>query len=570
MTDIAARLEEANGQLTGPGAPFEIISQTFDGIQYRAFKNVPPSVKEMLDIGRQHGEQTYICYEEERWSFNDFFQQVDAIGHQLVHRYGVQKGDRVAIAMRNYPEWLTAFVAIVSLGAVAVPLNSWGRRDELLFGIKDSGAQILFCDAQRLRYVADDLSELNVRAVVARPDDVPLPPQAEHLDAFLDNVGKVDLPAYPVEPEDPAMIMYTSGTTGHPKGAISTQRQIGQALMAFELNAASSAMLNMDTVRAMMESGFEPAILLAVPLFHVSGLHALALLSLRGGRKLVMMYKWDAGQALKLIEKERLSALTGAPSMVMDVLDHPDFDQYDTSSLFAVSGAGSAAPPRLAELIKARLARPYPGAGYGMTETNAVGSSGTGIIWERKPRSAGVLSPIVEFRTVDEQGRELPRGEVGEIWLKSPTIIKEYWQRPDDSRETFHDGWIATGDIGYIDDENYVFLVDRAKDIIIRGGENIASAEIEVLLHSHPDVHEVAAFGVPHPRLGEEVAVAVVAKEGRQIDVSSIRDFVSEHLAGFKVPAHVWVRSEALPRNPSGKVIKNPLREEWLKMQEAS
>jgi len=568
MTDLAARLDEALQQLTGPGAPFEIVDREFDGITYRAFRNVPDSVREMLAVGRQHGEHIYLCYEDERWSFDRFFRQVDALGHQLVHRHGVRKGDRIAIAMRNYPEWLTAFVAIVSLGAVAVPLNSWGRRDELMFGIEDSGARILFCDAQRLQYVADDLAGLGVQALVARPDGQPLPPQAETLDDFLAGVGEVRLPEVAIAPEDPAMIMYTSGTTGRPKGALSTQRQIGQALLAFELGAASSAMLNMETIQLMTRSGFEPAILLAVPLFHVSGLHALALLSLRAGRKLVMMYRWDPTQALELIERERLSALTGAPAMILDVLDHPDFDRYDTSSLFSISGAGSASPPRLAELIPRRLRHPYPGAGYGMTETNAIGSSGTGNLWQRKPDSAGVLCPIVEFRTVDEAGRELPRGEVGEIWLKTPTTVREYWQRPEDNRTTFRDGWVATGDIGYIDEENYVFLVDRAKDIIIRGGENIASAEIEGVLHDHPDVHEVAAFGVPHPSLGEEVAVVVVPREGRDLDPESIRSHVDRQLAGFKVPAHVWVRHQALPRNPTGKVLKHSLKAEWLAARE--
>lgn len=567
MTDIVARLAEANQQMTSPGAPFEIVDRSIGGINYRVFKNTPSSVREMLDVGRQHGDKIFLTYEGEQWSFNDFFRQVDAIGYQLVHRYGIEKGDRVAIAMRNYPEWISAYVAIVCLGAIAVPLNSWGQRDELLFGITDSGARTVFCDQQRLEYIAQDLEKLQVRAVVARHNGAALPAGAETLASFLDGVSGVEIPVFEVDAEDPVMIMYTSGTTGRPKGAVSNHRQICQALTAFELGGAVAAMTNMDIITAMMSSGFEPATLLAVPLFHVSGLHALTLTSLRGGRKLVMMYKWNPGEALKLIEKERLSTLTGAPSMVMDVLDHPDFDKVDTRSLFSISGGGSACPPRFLELVKSRVAKPFSGAGYGMTETNAIGSSFTGAAWEYKPASSGQLSPIVELKTVDEQGNELPPGTTGEIWLKSPSNIMEYWQRPDATREAFHDGWIATGDIGYIDDEGFVFVVDRAKDIIIRGGENIASAEIEGLLHSHPAIHEAGAFGVPHPTLGEEVAVAIVSRPGAEIDADQVRGFVAGHLANFKVPAHVWFYPEPLPRNPSGKILKKALRDSWQQSQ---
>lgn len=569
MTNIVAKMAELTGQLTGPGTPFEVVEREFDGIPYRAFKNTPNSVKELLDAGRQHGGKTFLSYEGENLSFDQFFRQVDAIAYQLVHRHNVVKGDRIAIAMRNYPEWLSAFVSIVSLGAVAVPLNSWGQREEIEFGLSDSGARIVFCDQQRLNHIAADLEEMGVHAILARGDGSPLPANAETLERLIEGVGDVELPAFEVEPEDTIMIMYTSGTTGKPKGALSCHRQVCQAIICFEFHAACSAMANMETIQAMMESGFESASLLAVPLFHVSGLYAQGMLSLRGGRKLVMMYKWNPRQALEMIERERITTLSAAPSMVMDVLDHPEFDQFDTSSLFAVGGGGSASPERFTELVYSKLKKPYPGTGYGMTETNAVGSNFTGAAYAYKPKSSGQPSPIIEFKTVDDAGHDLPRGGTGEIWIKSPTVIKEYWQRPEANRDSFRDGWFATGDIGYIDDEGFVFLVDRAKDIIIRGGENIASAEIENLLHSHPAVQEAAAFGVPHPSLGEEVAAAIVTKAGQTTSAEELRGFVAQHLAGFKVPSHIWLYGEPLPRNPSGKVLKKALRESCLSREEA-
>ena len=564
MTEIVAKLRESAEQLMQPGLPYETEQIVVDGITYTAYKDVPKTVKELLDVGRLHGDLPFITYEEENYSFRDFFAQVDAIGHQLVHRYGIQKGDRVAIAMRNYPEWMMVYTAVASLGAIVVPLNSWGQKAELEYGLTDSGASVVFCDEQRYRYIADILDELRVRAVVARTTQTELAAGAEHYRDFIaDGLGQT-LPAFDCETDDPIMIMYTSGTTGLPKGALSSHRNIIQALINFEFHATTSAMANPEMVERMMTCGFAPASLLAVPLFHVSGCYALFLLSLRGGRRLVMMYKWDPKKALELIERERITVLSAAPSMVIDVLEHPDFDKTDTSSLMSLSGGGTACPPKFKRLIEEKIDRPYAGAGYGMTESNASCSNCTGAAYRYKPTSAGILSPIVEFKTVDENGRDLPRGEKGEIWLKAPTVIKGYWNKPEANAKTFRDGWVATGDIGYIDEENFVFIVDRVKDMVIRGGENIASAEIEACISEMPEVHEVAAFGVPHDTLGEELAVAVTPHAGSAIDEQAVRDYVKARLAGFKVPSYVWVRDSDMPRNPTGKILKKQVQQDFL------
>ncbi len=561
---IVEKLRESAAQLMQPGLPYEIENRTFDGIDYRTFKNTAATFKELLDKARAHGDVSFIVYEDENYSFNDFFAQADAIGYQLAKRYGIVKGDRIAIAMRNYPEWMMVYVAVVSLGAIVVPLNSWGQKAELEYGITDSGAKVVFCDEQRYQHIADSLTELNTKAVVARTRLDSLAKNAELYSEFIaDGLGK-PLPAFDCSPEDPVMIMYTSGTTGLPKGALSSHRNIIQALTSFEFHANTSAMANLDLIGKMLGSGLQPTALLAVPLFHVSGCYALFLLSLIGGRRLVMMYKWDPGKALALIERERITTLSGVPSMVMDVLEHPDFDKTDTSCLSAIGGGGTACPPKFTRLVHEKVESPYLGSGYGMTETNAICASGTGAAFEYKPTSSGTLSPIVDFKTVDENGKDLPRGTIGEIWIKSPTVIKEYWNKPEASAETFHQGWLATGDIGYIDDEDFVFIVDRAKDMVIRGGENISSGEIESCVLELPAIHEVAAFGVPHEKLGEELAVAITLQPGSSCSADDVRNHVKSKLAGFKVPSYVWIRVEPMPRSASGKILKKQLQKDYL------
>lgn len=563
MSDIAQLLADATSQLTQDGAPYALTNLSVGGHDYRIYQTAPSSMRELLAAGRSHGDTCFIEYEDESWSFKRFYEHVDAIAYQLVHRYGIEQGDRIAIAMRNFPEWMTAYVAIASLGAIVVPLNSWGKKDELEYALNDCGAKVAFCDQQRFNYIAGDLVSMGIKAVVARPTEAITAANAESYNDFIEGINNVEIPFFDVSPEDPAMIMYTSGTTGHPKGVVSSHRNITQAVINFEFSATCSAMANPKTIGAMMASGNPPSSLLAVPLFHVSGCYAMFLLSLRGGRKIVMMYKWDASQALALIEEKKITTLSAVPTMVMDVLEHPDFDNTDTSSLFALGAGGAACPPRFTELAYKKIDNAYPGTGYGMTENNATGSNCTGEAFRHKPNSAGVLSPVVEFKTCDVNGNELEKGATGEIWMKSASVAQGYWKNPEATAESFIDGWLVTGDIGYIDEEDFVFIVDRAKDIIIRGGENIAAAEIEGCLHDHPAIWEVAAISIPHDSLGEEVGVVANTKEGQTITPEELQAFVKERLAAFKVPSKVWISSEPLPRNATGKILKKTLKEQY-------
>lgn len=566
MTSIAQTLKDCEAQLCAPGAPYEMEDCVVNGQRYRQFKQAPTSLRELLDAGRQHGDNEFLVYSEpgqteERRSFTQFYQRVDALAYQLVHHYQLKQGQRVAIAMRNYPEWMEAYTAIASLGAIVVPLNSWGSAEELEFVLRDSAADIVFCDARRLALLSPLLSDLPCRAIVARGEASDV---AESMEALIAGaLGKAMPQPWQTHIDDAVQIMYSSGTSGKPKGALSSHRNIIQAIISFEAQAIISAMANPKAIEAMFAGGNSPCSLLSVPLFHVSGCYAAFLLNLRGGRKIVMTYKWDAAEALRLIEQEKVTIFSAAPSMVIDLLQHPDYEQRDTSSLFSLGGGGSACPPSFKRLIDERFEQAYVGTGYGMTESNAIGSSFTGAAYEEKPGAAGTLSPLVDFKTCDEEGRDLAAGETGEIWLRSVTNIQSYWQRPEATASQFKDGWMATGDIGYLDDDGFVHLADRAKDLIIRGGENIYPAEIEALLSRHPSVLESAVVGLPDERMGEQVAALVRLNEGESVSAEDLLAFLRGQLAGFKVPSCLHVLAQPLPRNATGKLLKKQIKADY-------
>mgnify|MGYP001816580645 FL=1 len=553
MSELKQEFDAVMAQLTAQGAPYELAGDDSSGHYY---KQAPANLVEAFAVARQHGDREFLVYEGERRSFNDLMDEADAIGAALQAR-GIAPGDRVALAMRNYPEWMAAFIGVTAIGAVVVPVNSWGQPAEIAYTVQDAGARLVFCDQQRYDGVAELLNAEGIEAIIARPSSASDP---LGLAAFVADFQDVTPAAVDIAGDDLAMIMYTSGTSGKPKGAASTHRAICQALYNMECAAIAAAMTNGELIGAMLERGFEPTSLLAVPLFHVSGCHAQFLANLRGGRRIVMMYKWDVDKALEYIENERITTIAAAPAMMLDLLESPGFADADTSSLFSVGIGGAATPPKVAKLLAQQLPQNFSGTGWGMTETNAQGASLTGKAFSSKPGSAGFPHPIVDIQICDENGDALPKGQTGEIWVRSCTNIREYWHRPEVNAEEFRDGWLKTGDIGYLDDDGFLFLADRAKDMIIRGGENIYPIEIENELLELDAVKEVAAIGLPHERLGEEVAVVVHLHRGQSLDEDALLAFARDRLAGYKVPTRVFFSEQELPRNATNKILKRELK----------
>jgi long-chain acyl-CoA synthetase len=548
---------EAVAAVTAPGAPFEIVEAELAGRRVRVFKNGPPSLRALFDAARGRGDAPFLVYEDERWSFADTMARVDALGAALVAR-GVRPGDRVAIAMRNYPEWVVSFAAITSIGAISVSLNAWWTTEELEYALRDSGSTLVIADGERVARIAALLGRLPLRVIAVRGEGA-LPAGAERWSDVV--VPGPALPPVDLHPDLDATILYTSGTTGHPKGAVSTHRAVLSALQAFAcrslINAAMGAGAKQQNAKQ-----WPPCFILVVPLFHVTGCVPVMLSCFAAGYKLVMMHKWDPARALELIERERVTQFVGVPTQSWDLLECPDFAKRDTSSLAAVGGGGAPAPPELVRRVDRSFAAARPGIGYGMTETNAYGPNNSGDDYLQRPTSCGRVVPVVEMRVTDEAGRVLGPDQVGELWFRGPNLIRGYWNKPEATAETIVDGWLRTGDIGRIDEEGFVYVQDRAKDMVLRAGENVYCAEVEAALYEHPDVYEAAVFGVPHERLGEEVAAAIVPKPGRRIEPDALRGFLAQHLAPFKIPTRIELKREALPRNPAGKILKRALRDE--------
>jgi len=554
--------------LTQAGAPFEVVEQTLNGQRLRSYKHAPQTLVQLLEGGRGHGDKTFLVYGDQRWSFQRYFQEVDALTEQLVTRFGVGKGDRVAIAMRNRPEWPVAFLAAIHAGAIAVPLNSWGRREELLHGLVDSTPKVLICDPPRLSHVQADAAKLGVKVIVTDQAPGAADGDVSGYDALIaaaQGRGPVD-----IAPEDPALILYTSGTTSKPKGVLSSHRALCQGMFNIDCQGAVTGMTTPDVVQAMMQSGFAPSALLGVPLFHISGLHAHFLSALRGGRKLVMLYKWDVQEVLSLIARERVTQVAGAPAQMRQLLGSDGFDATDTSSLFALGLGGSGASTYLLDMMLAKKPDSLAGTGYGATETNGVAASTAGAAFRYKPASAGMTSPIAEVRIANAHDQPLAAGEIGEIQVRTAAMMDGYWGAPEATAEALVDGWYRSGDLGYLDDEGFLFVVGRSKDVIIRGGENISAAEVEACVHSYPGVQEAAAFSVPHELLEEEVAVAVIASPGVELDPAALQAHVALHLAAYKVPSHVIQYRGELPRNAAGKVLKQALRQAWQQQQKTA
>ncbi len=554
--------DQAAAAVTGPGQVLELVDQDVRGQTLKVFKNAPQTLRDIFAAARspEAASKVFLVYEDERLTFAEVMARVDGFADALVNKFGIQKGDRVAVAMRNYPEWVMAFAAITSIGAISVSMNSWWTAPELDFALGDSTPKVLVADDQRIALGAQSCRDRGIAVVGVR---MTVDDRASHgLDiADWDELAKsgAALPIVEFGTDDDATILYTSGTTGFPKGAVSTHRAIASSLMAFATRAAADSLRRPpDPTDPALAA---PAFILIVPLFHVTGCVPVMLSCFVSGAKLVIMYKWDALKALELIEREKVTAFVGVPTQSWDLILHPRFTDFDTSSLRAIGGGGAPAPAAQVDKVAKAFPRGGPTLGYGMTETNAYGPGNSGPDYIDHPTSTGRVIPAMQLQVRDPDGKVLGPNESGEIWFRGPMLIRGYWNRPDATNETIVDGWLRSGDIGRIDTEGFVYVEDRVKDMILRGGENVYCAEVESAIYEHPAIHEAAVFGVPHERLGEEVAAAIVPKENMSITAEDLREHLRSRIASFKIPTHVFVRTELLPRNAAGKFLKRELRE---------
>ncbi|BDR08017.1 acyl--CoA ligase [Comamonas thiooxydans] len=558
LVSMGEKIRNIRAQLTSQGAPFEVQQVTLsDGRSVAAYRNAFQNLAQVIDAGRVHGAAEFMVYGDDRWTFDRFFAVTDALASRLQKQRGIKPGDRVAIAMRNRPEWAVAFAAIALLGAVPVPLNSFGLSSELMANLEDTRPVMLICDADRHARIREAIAQTAIKTVVVDGEGGDIS-WSELTAGGHDGFVSPQLSA-----DEPALILFTSGATSRAKGVESTHRAVCQGIFNIDFIGAVAAMTSPDAIAAIMARQLQPTILSAVPLFHVSGLHAQLLVSLRHGRRLIFIHRWEPEKAVELIRKEKVTQFNGAPSMVQQLIGLPGFEQPESSgNLSGVGFGGAGLHPRLIDEVLAKFKGRMSGIGFGLTESNGVCAGSSGRMFEAHPRSSGVLSPIIEVRIADLDGTALPIGEPGEVWLRGVTLMERYCGDAEATAKAMQGGWFHTGDIGVLDNEGFLTIVDRIKDVINRSGEKIAAAEVEACLLQHEALEEAAVFSMPHEVTGEQVVAVVVGKSGSQVTPELLREFVAQRLAGYKVPSRIVVRAEPLPRNPAGKMLKASIRKE--------
>lgn len=556
-------LDQAKALLTAPGARFEMETVAIGGVLTRVWKNAPPSLATLQRLVRAYGERVFTIYEDERVSYEANYRAVCHLAAKLVEM-GVGKGDRVALAMRNLPEWPTIFFAATSIGAIAVPLNAWWTGGELEYGLRDSGARVLFVDGERherLKSCYDDLVGLE-HVVVSRCKDAPSG-KAERLEDLIGAcrdwaaLPEIAFPEVAIAPDDDATIFYTSGTTGNPKGALGTHRNIMSNILSGGYSTARTLLRRGETPPAMPD---HKTALVVIPLFHVTACSAGLMAMMAAGATIVFMRRWDPVQAMEIIQRERVNMTGGVPTIAWQLLEHPERGNYDLSSLETIAYGGAPSAPELVRRIHEEFGA-LPGNGWGMTETMATVTSHSAEDYLARPTSAGLPVATADLKIMTIEGdRELAVGEVGELWARGPMIVKGYWNKPEATAHTFVDGWVRTGDLARLDDEGFLYIVDRAKDMVIRGGENIYSSEVEDVLYAHPAVTDCALVGIPHKTLGEEPVAVVHLAPGSHATEAELQQWVRERIAAFKVPAQVRFVKDTLPRNANGKIMKAELK----------
>ena len=551
--------KETWAELIAPGADFEIAVKEVRGVPIRTYANAAQNLRDVWLSAQAFVERDYLVYEDERITYAQAHEQVASLAHWLIAQ-GVKPGDRVAIAMRNYPEWMLCYWATLSVGAAVVGMNAWWVGSEMLYALEDSTPKVMIVDPERLNQLGELRKAVNAIKLlgVRFPDEeAGVTPWAEAI------ANPAPLPMLDIDTDEDACIFYTSGTTGKPKGAQLTHR--GCVSNVWSLMFAGALQRTLAVKNGLMAADAEPVIpssLVTTPLFHVTANNCVAHGTTLAGGKLIHMYKWDAGVALELIEKEKITAVSGVPVMAREIISHPNFATTDTSTLLTLGGGGAQLQPDLVGKIEEVVATARPNTGYGMTETCGIITSISADHFVDKPASCGPAMPAFESKVVNpDSGIEMPLGEAGELWVRGGHVIRGYLNREDATAESIVDGWLRTGDMAKKDEDDFIFIVDRIKDMVLRGGENIYCAEVESAIFDHEDVAECTVFGVEDERLGEEVGVAVLLKSGTTTKADELRSHCASKLAKFKIPRYFWFMNEALPRNASGKFLKRELRD---------
>jgi acyl-CoA synthetase (AMP-forming)/AMP-acid ligase II len=543
--------EELRARLTGPGGMFEIVEETVLGERMQVFKNRPRSLRELLAQSALHGEKEHLVEGERRISFAEHVRRVTSVAAGLRERYGIGKGDRVAILAENRVEWPLAFWATMSLGGIVAALNGWWTADEIAYGLEDSEPKLLIADKKRLER--------------AGKVGVPVLEIESEFEALLAHAPDAALPDVPIEEDDPAVILYTSGTTGRPKGALASHRAIIGFVQTTTLSGAESVLAEVMAGKlAPPDPVKRPQVvfLATSPMFHLSGLYGNIVMQLALGGKLVIRPgRFDPEALLQLIEKERVTGWAALGSMGPRVATHPNLERYDRSSVENVGFGGAPTTEAVQDLMRRAFpnAKSNLGIGYGSSESVAVAATIRGSDYDQHPTSTGRPVATVEIEIRDAEGKPVPEGVEGEIHIRSPYVMLGYWRKPEATSETIKAGrWLATGDIGRFEN-GLLYINSRARDMILKNAENVYPAEIENRLEKHPAVREAAVYGIDHPEWGQEVKAVVVPEPGADPDPEDLAHFCAETLAAYKVPTAWEIRREPLPRNPSGKILKNVL-----------
>lgn len=545
------------GMVTSEKAPWELQEVEVKGATQKWFVNGPQSLRQLYEDNLS--DEPFYAYEDECYTFQEVYRMAASLAQQLQSRYGVKHGDRVAIAMRNYPEWPIALEAITSIGAIAVAINAWWQPEEIDYAFKLTGVTVVIADQERIERISHIAPEStpHIIAVRAAPSDSTTP-----IDTLTSSNDP--MPSVGIHPDDDAVILFTSGSTGHPKGSVSTHRNILAALLSWEVDFVTHFIMEngeFDQEKIGSAAKSQSTALLAMPLFHVNGLHAVLLSAFRTQRKIVSMYKWDAATAADIIDNEGISTFVGTPAMTGDLVEYAKRSHRNLESLRSTGGGGSARATSQVKDIGQSLKNAAPFTGWGMTETNSIGTGIYGADYLKNPNSSGMCSAVLEVSTIDEQGNFLPPGDRGELVVRGTSVIHGYWNQPQANKESFVGEWFRTGDVAYIND-GHLYVVDRIKQLIIRGGENIGCGEVEDALLDHPDVIEASVYGVSDERLGETVAATLyISADAKNVAIS---DYLQSKLAKFKVPEYLKLCTEQLPRIASGKIDKRRLRQEHI------